>query len=102
MRRLMKNRQRIIVFGLLVLVVVAIVALVLTRNSTSLSVRNKPRWVPLVDEQPMQTARSMALMATTREEQRFARQALRLADHAVDLAFVDALREATLHPAPGN
>jgi small-conductance mechanosensitive channel len=51
-----------------------------------------------VDEQPVQTARSVATLASTREEQRFAQQALRLADHAVDLAFAGALREATLHP----
>jgi small-conductance mechanosensitive channel len=40
----------------------------------------------------------MAALASTREEQRFAQQALRLADHAVDLAFADAMREAAIHP----
>jgi small-conductance mechanosensitive channel len=53
-----------------------------------------------VDEQPVHTARTVAALASTREEQRFALQALGLADHAVDLAFADAMREATLHPAP--
>jgi small-conductance mechanosensitive channel len=51
-----------------------------------------------VDEQPVQTARSVSTLASTREEQRFAQQALRLADHAVDLAFASTMREATLHP----
>ena len=93
----MKTRQRIVVFGLLALVLVAIVALVLTRDSSSPAARTRPRRAQLVDEQPVQTARSMATLASTREEQRFARQALQLADHAVDLAFADALRESTFH-----
>ena len=94
----MKTRQRIVVFGLLTLVVVAIAALVLTRDSSSPAARTRPRRAPLVDEQPVQTARSMATLASSREEQRYAQQALQLADHAVDLAFADALREATLRP----
>jgi small-conductance mechanosensitive channel len=98
MQWVMKTRQRIVVFGLLALVMVAIAALVLTRDSSSRAERTKPRRAPLVDEQPVQTARSMATLASTREEQRFARQALQLADHAVDLAFAEGLREATLHP----
>jgi hypothetical protein len=98
MQWVMKTRQRIVVFGLLALVMVAIAALVLTRDSSSPATRTRPRRAPLVDEQPVQTARSMATLASTREEQRFARQALQLADHAVDLAFADGLREATLHP----
>lgn len=94
----LKTRQRIVVVGLIALVMVAIAALVLTRDSSSRAAQAKPRRAPLVDEQPLQTARSMATLASTREEQRFAQQALQLADHAVDLAFADALRDATLHP----
>ena len=99
MQGVIRTRQRIVVFGLLALVMVAIAALVLTRDSSSPASRMGPRRAPLVDEQPVQTARSMATLASTREEQRFARQALQLADHEVDLAFADALRETTLHPA---
>ena len=96
----MKTRQRIIVIGLLVLIVAAIVALVLTRDShLPAAAARRP---PLVDEQPVQTARRMSALASTREEQRYSLQALRQADHAVDLAFSDALREATLHPDAGN
>jgi small-conductance mechanosensitive channel len=99
MQGVIRTRQRIVAFGLLALVMVAIAALVRTRDSSSPTSRTRPRRAPLVDEQPVQTARSMATLASTREEQRFAQQALRLADHAVDLAFADALRETTLHPA---
>ena len=98
MQLVMKTRQQIVVVGLVALVMAAIAALVLTRDSSSRAAQTKPRRAPLVDEQPVQTARSMATLASAREEQRFAQQALQLADHAVDLAFADALREATLHP----
>ncbi len=102
MRWMMKTRQQIVIFGLLVLVIVAVVAMVATRNSSSPAAQLRPRRAPVVDETPVQTARRMATLASSREEQRFAQQALRLADHAVDLAFSDALREATLHPGASN
>ena len=54
----------------------------------------------LVDEQPLLTAEALAPLAATREEQDFAQEALRVADHEVDLTFASALRSATLHPAP--
>ncbi|MBZ5566146.1 MAG: mechanosensitive ion channel [Acidobacteriia bacterium] len=47
---------------------------------------------PLVDQRPLEWARRIAALATTPEEQRFAQEALRLADQEVDLAFTDALR----------
>lgn len=94
----MKTRQWIVVVALLALVGAAGVGLFLTRESV-IAVKTRPRRPPLVDEQPVQTARSMAALASSREEQRFAQQALRLADHAVDLAFASTMREASLHPA---
>jgi small-conductance mechanosensitive channel len=99
MQWVMKTRQWLVVFGLVALVILAVVGLFLTRDSASPAAQRRPRRAPLVDERPVQTARSMSALASTREEQRFAQQALRLADHAVDLAFADAMREATLHPA---
>jgi small-conductance mechanosensitive channel len=50
---------------------------------------------PLVDERPLPTARALAPLVITPDEQRFAQQAVRIADHEVDLAFADALRQAT-------
>lgn len=76
----------------------AILRLVLTRDSGSLPVKTSPRRASLVDEQPLQTARSMVPLASTRDEQGLAQRALRLADQAVDLAFAEAMREATLRP----
>jgi hypothetical protein len=42
--------------------------------------------------QPLLTARRVAALARTPEEQELARQARRLADHAVDLALADSIR----------
>ncbi|BDG08550.1 mechanosensitive ion channel domain-containing protein [Anaeromyxobacter paludicola] len=58
---------------------------------------NRPR---VVDMSPLLTARRVAALATTPEEQELARQAERLADHSVDLAFVDAMRRAVDEQPP--
>ncbi len=50
----------------------------------------------LVDVSTWQTAQALAAMAVTAEEQEFARNAERLADHEVDQAFASALRQARL------
>lgn len=91
-------KRRIVAFGLLALIVAAVAGLILTRDA-GLRAEHRQRRAPIVDEQPVQTARNVAALATFREEQRYANQALRLADHAVDLAFAGAMREATLRPA---
>jgi small-conductance mechanosensitive channel len=49
----------------------------------------------LVDQRPWQTIESLAPLAVSAEEQSFAHEAARLADHEVDQAFALALREAT-------
>jgi small-conductance mechanosensitive channel len=54
----------------------------------------------LVDQTPLLTARSLVPLAVTLEEQQLARQAERLANHEVDLAFADALRRAAAAQAP--
>ena len=102
MQWVMKIRRWTVAFGLFALIMLAIIALVLTRDASLPAARTRPRRVPLVDERPVQTARSMTALASTREEQVFAQQALRLADHAVDLAFADAIRDATLHPVANS
>lgn len=50
----------------------------------------------LVDLQPWQTAQALAPLAVSAEENEFAREAERLADHEVDQAFAAALRQARL------
>jgi small-conductance mechanosensitive channel len=51
-----------------------------------------------VDERPLKTARSLAPLATTPEEQALQKRAERLGNHAVDLAFTDAIRTAVENP----
>ncbi len=107
----MRIRHWIIGFVLLVMVGAAVMGLVLTQDSgqpataggTQTGKNGRPDNAPvqierLVDMQPYLTARKMAALATTPEEQEFARQAIRLANHSVDLAFTDALLRVTENP----
>jgi small-conductance mechanosensitive channel len=55
---------------------------------------------PLVDQRPLQTARRDGTLAYTQEEKDLARQAEKVADHEVDLAFFDAFRAAQENPLP--
>jgi small-conductance mechanosensitive channel len=97
----MKAHQWIVTLGLLALVLAAAVGLILTRQSAqSSSTGSQGRRPPIVDEQPLLTARAMVPLASDWEEQRYSRQALKLADHAVDIAFSYQMRQATEHPAP--
>jgi len=97
----MTTRQWMAAAGLLVLVLAALVGSFLTRETT-ISVPQNPRSAagktPLVDEQPLLTARTMAKLASSADEQQFADQAAESADNEVDLAFHDALRSVADHP----
>jgi small-conductance mechanosensitive channel len=102
MESLMKSRQWLVTLALLLLVLAALVGLILTSDhgapETTQSSRSHRR--PLVDESALETARTVAKLASDWDERRFADQALRMSDNAVDLAFEDALRDAENHPVP--
>ena len=53
---------------------------------------------PVVDQKPVQTARKLALWPPRPKSRILSTRRLRLSDYEVDLAFADALREATEHP----
>src|SRR5262245_64160738 len=55
-------------------------------------------YVPLgiVDQRPWQTATTLAALAQSAEERELAREAERLADHEVDQAFSQSLRQISL------
>jgi small-conductance mechanosensitive channel len=55
---------------------------------------------PTVDQTPLKTAQELAKLVTLSEERAHAQEALRLADHEVDIAFTAALRDVTQHPPP--
>jgi len=92
--RLSKNAPAIIVTTLLA---GSLVALLETGGSSGPATPKKPaanQQAPAVDDRLLRTAREMAAMADTPDEQGDAREALRLADHALDQAFATALRQA--------
>jgi len=55
-----------------------------------------------IDEKPLQTARQLAAVADTAEEQALAHEAQRLADHELDQAFASALRQASAAAPPAK
>lgn len=107
----MKLRQWIISILLLLLVAVAVGGLLWTRplpqpaeevapTPGKKTAGAKPAPRPLVDQRPLDTARRMAAMAGTPEEQALAHEAEKTGDHEVDLSFFDAIRTAQLNPPP--
>jgi small-conductance mechanosensitive channel len=52
----------------------------------------------LVDQSTYDTAQRLARLADTPDEQTYAQSALRIADHAVTVAFTTALRDVEAHP----
>jgi small-conductance mechanosensitive channel len=106
----MKPRHWITAIVLLLLMALAVVGLLRTREQKQPTevedagkapakrlLAREAEKRPLVDERPLQTARRMAAIATP-EEQALARQAVKVGDHEVDLAFYDTLRTAEENP----
>jgi len=56
----------------------------------------------LVDQTTYLTAQRLAQVAITPEEQTFSQSSLRIADHELDLAFTEALRDIEAHPPALN
>jgi len=54
-----------------------------------------PESYGIVDQRPWQTAKTLAALAVSAEELELAREAERLADHEVDQAFAQSLRQAS-------
>jgi small-conductance mechanosensitive channel len=105
MEPFMKTRQWMITLGLTLLVMLAATGLFLTRNSVQSGIQGSgdAHRAPLVDEHPLQTAQALAPLASDHSQLRFSHQAVSLADHEVDLAFSQALRNADeqrLHATP--
>src|SRR5258708_11932296 len=57
-----------------------------------------PAQAAIVDQTPLLTAQRLVQMPTSAEEKPFAEEALRLADHEMDLAFAAAARDAAQNP----
>ena len=101
----MNRSRRVIVLIMLLVLAVTLVGAFMTRGVMAylpfLQAR-KGSWtgayVPLgmVDQRPWQTAAALAALAQSAEEKKLAREAERLADHEVDQAFSQSLRQASL------
>jgi hypothetical protein len=52
----------------------------------------------LVDQSPLRTAQKLVQLADTPEEQALSREAIRLADHELDLVYESARRDVEAHP----
>src|ERR1700745_3400434 len=100
------NRARtVIVLMMLIMLAVTLAGAFLTRGVMAylpfLQAR-KGNWtgayVPpgVVDQRPWQTPATLAALAQSAEEKKLARDAERLADHEVDQAFSQSLRQASL------
>src|SRR6476646_6228587 len=101
----MNRSRRMIVLVMLIVLAVTLAGAFMTRGVMAylpfLQAR-KGNWtgsyVPLgvVDQRPWQTAATLAALAQSAEEKKHAREAERLADHEVDQAFSQYLRQASL------
>lgn len=99
----MKTLSRTIFASVTFLAAIALVGAVLLRywiSSQPQPRAEKPKPPGLVDDQPLVTAQRLAALASTPEEQEFAKNALRVSDHEVDMAFAAALHKATEHAPP--
>ncbi len=100
----MKFLRRLSIAVPAVVLVVCLVASYLTRGAMATLPFLKARkagtalgtTAGLVDQKPWQTIQTLTPLAISGEEKRFARDAERLADHEVDQAFAQALRQASL------
>src|SRR5262245_59697967 len=100
------NRARMVIVLLLLLVLaVALTGAFLTRGVMAhlpFLQAKKGNWTGayvargIVDQRPWQTAATLAPLAQSAEERELAREAERLADHEVDQAFSQSLRQASL------
>src|SRR5215831_7337555 len=101
----MNRRRKVIVLVMVILLAITVAGTFLTRGVMAylpfLQAR-KGSWtgayVPLgiVDQRPWQTAATLAALAQSAEEKKLASDAERLADHEVDQAFSQSLRQASL------
>ena len=90
-----------------VLLLVCLIGVYMTRNSGDPHVSSPPNGaqsgqIAVVDSSLLLTARQMASLAETADEQDQAREAEHLADHELDQAFTTALREAVSYRVPAT
>jgi small-conductance mechanosensitive channel len=95
-----KPLDQLTLAGLGMLLAAAVAGYVSTESPATNAVPRPGADTPaaLIDRRPLRTAQRLALLADTRADRDLAREALRLGDHSIDLAFTIALLEAAEHP----
>jgi len=99
----MKKTQKILAVLILLLFGLSIYGFLRSRGSEEsqqekAARKSRDTGVSLVDQTPLLTAQRLAKMPTSAEEKPFAEDALRIADHQMDLAYAAAERDAEEHP----
>ena len=100
----MKTKQKVTAITLLLLLGAAVYGFYRTGRQSSVPAKSAkvasagPAQGPIVDQTPLLTAQRLAKMPTSAEEKPFAEEALRLADHEMDLTYAAAERDAEDHP----
>jgi small-conductance mechanosensitive channel len=98
-----KTFHRTLLVSCALCIAVAMIGVILFRywiNPIPEQQGKQPKQNGLVDVQPLLTAQRVAALAGAPQEQEFAKNALRVADHEVDMAFAAALHHATEHAPP--
>ncbi len=95
----MATPRELSLIGVLSLAALVIVGLVLTTTPPQETESVQTEQQEHVDQRPLDTANKLLALATTPEEQPLAQNAVRIADHEVDLAFDMALRAAAQQSA---
>ena len=101
----MKSSQKMMLAALLVLVSAAVAGLLLTggtSNNGSKHPGTATDQALLMNQGLLARAHTLSALAVTRQERKFAQNVVRLADHDVDLAFAEALRDASGQPIPST
>ena len=96
-----KGREKFLFVILLLLAIAISIGIRFTGGTETASPPKNSSVVPIskiVDQKPLQTSQQLEKLTETRDELRLVRNAQRLADNEVDLAFASALRDAKVHP----
>lgn len=99
------NLRDAILLVLTALLIAALAGFLLTRNTapaTTRQIETIAQQQRLVEQSPLETARNLATIASTAQEQKLAAEAYRVADKEVDMAFASAVQATELHPPVEN
>src|SRR5260370_25823392 len=100
----MRTHQKLTGIRLVVVLGTTVYGLMSTTESTTVPPTNgkgklsAAAQTPLVDQSPLRTAQKLVQLADNPEEQALSREAIRLADHQLDLAYESARRDVEAHP----